>query len=280
MPDALMIKPMGATSASIEEACRQHDLRLKEVNSFSIAKEWLGLREFDLIFVHSAYSDADRDAFAGLAWRQTPLTYLVVFDLEASEAESEQDGRLAGYEVALGSHAVEVIEDIISRIKTLRDRGNDVPEVMVVEDLDSPRDIICSYVESLGGCRATGMPSAMEALKELEADPDRWACVITDMRMPRVDGKELIEMVRRHRKLQHLPVIVLTAYGTLDTLVDCLKAGASGFMVKPPRKQDLIRELSRALRILEFKQSPRLATEGDVEVIQEELLKKHGGGMV
>jgi DNA-binding NtrC family response regulator len=55
--------------------------------------------------------------------------------------------------------------------------------------------------------------------------------VITDLRMPGMDGLELLQHVRRTKPA--LPVIVLSAYGTVPTAVDAIKAGANDFLLKP-----------------------------------------------
>src|SRR6267378_7032471 len=55
--------------------------------------------------------------------------------------------------------------------------------------------------------------------------------VITDLRMPGMDGLELLQHVRRTKPA--LPVIVLSAYGTVPTAVDAMKAGATDFLLKP-----------------------------------------------
>src|SRR5438874_3097261 len=55
--------------------------------------------------------------------------------------------------------------------------------------------------------------------------------VITDLRMPGMDGLELLQHVRRTRP--SLPVVVLSAYGTVPTAVDAMKAGATDFLLKP-----------------------------------------------
>jgi DNA-binding NtrC family response regulator len=55
--------------------------------------------------------------------------------------------------------------------------------------------------------------------------------VITDLRMPGMDGLELLQHVRR--KNPSLPVIVLSAYGTVPTAVDAMKYGATDFLLKP-----------------------------------------------
>src|SRR5437762_124323 len=55
--------------------------------------------------------------------------------------------------------------------------------------------------------------------------------VITDLRMPGMDGLELLHHVRRTKP--SLPVIVLSAYGTVPTAVDAMKIGATDFLLKP-----------------------------------------------
>jgi FixJ family two-component response regulator len=66
---------------------------------------------------------------------------------------------------------------------------------MVVDDLDSPRDIICSFVETMGFSQVQGCRSAKEALSLLTAEPERYFCIITDMRMPDVSGEQLIDRI-------------------------------------------------------------------------------------
>src|SRR5690606_17810175 len=135
-----------------------------------------------------------------------------------------------------------------------------------------PREIVCYLLESLGFHTLTAVASAEEALALLQSSGERFSCVITDIRMPRIDGSELVRQVRRDPRLQHLPVIALTAHATSDTLVGCLRAGVSGFVVKPPRKEQLERELARARRIALGRQSPRLATHGEADFIEHTLL--------
>src|SRR5436309_9303078 len=67
------------------------------------------------------------------------------------------------------------------------------------------------------------------AISKLEKAP--FQAIITDMRMPGMDGLELLQHVRRTRP--SLPVIVLSAYGTVPTAVDAMKAGATDFLLKP-----------------------------------------------
>jgi len=69
--------------------------------------------------------------------------------------------------------------------------------------------------------------------------------VITDLKMPGMDGIELLQHVRRAST--SIPVIVLTAFGTVQTAVDAMKAGANDFLVKPFSHQALDNVLTRHL---------------------------------
>jgi len=71
--------------------------------------------------------------------------------------------------------------------------------------------------------------NGLDAFSKLEKAP--FQAIITDLRMPGMDGLELLQQVRRTRP--SLPVIVLSAYGTVPTAVDAMKAGATDFLLKP-----------------------------------------------
>jgi len=71
--------------------------------------------------------------------------------------------------------------------------------------------------------------NGIDAASKLENSPVQ--AVITDLRMPGMDGLELLHHVRRTKPA--MPVIVLSAYGTVPTAVDAMKAGATDFLQKP-----------------------------------------------
>src|SRR5437763_7247367 len=67
--------------------------------------------------------------------------------------------------------------------------------------------------------------------------------VITDLRMPGMDGIELLDHIRR--TLPDMPVVMLSAFGTISTAVEAIKAGANDFLVKPFSQDALDEVLSR-----------------------------------
>jgi two-component system response regulator FlrC len=110
--------------------------------------------------------------------------------------------------------------------------------VLIVDDEAGIRSFLHEAVE-LFGHRATSASDGLEAIARLNADlPD---LVITDLTMPRLGGMELLVHVRsRHPQL---PVVVLTAHGSVSTAVDAMKAGALDFLEKPVGELDDLRAL-------------------------------------
>jgi two-component system response regulator AtoC len=82
-----------------------------------------------------------------------------------------------------------------------------------------------------------------EALAALEAAP--FDLVVTDLRMPGMDGMTLLGELTRRRP--ELPVIMLTAHGTVPLAVEALKAGATDFVLKPFDREELIYSVRKAL---------------------------------
>ncbi len=71
------------------------------------------------------------------------------------------------------------------------------------------------------------------------------ALVITGLKMPVMDGFELLEAVKRAD--EYTPVIIVTSYGSTDTAVEALRRGAFDFIVKPFRKERMLFAIDRAL---------------------------------
>src|SRR5436309_9038291 len=75
----------------------------------------------------------------------------------------------------------------------------------------------------------------------------RPATVITDMRMPGIDGLQLFEAI--HRQHPALPVIILTAHGTIPEAVSATQRGVFAFLTKPFDSQDLLHKVAAALKL-------------------------------
>lgn len=108
--------------------------------------------------------------------------------------------------------------------------------IFVVEDDPAVRDSLLVLLRG-EGLRVRGFASGSDFLENLPTDP--LACVITDLRMPGVDG---IEVVRRVTALSDRAwsVIVITGHGDVASAVELMKAGIADFIEKPFEPQRLI----------------------------------------
>jgi len=94
----------------------------------------------------------------------------------------------------------------------------------------------------------TNNPS--EALKLLtEKD---YNLVISDLKMPGMDGIELFDELREIKP--DVPVIIMTAYGSLETSEEAMKKGVADFITKPFRKDSILFTISRVLELAKIRQ--------------------------
>lgn len=274
MPDILLLSADPKATHEIEEFAAKRGLRVKSVFDVGGAIEWLKLRRFEAAFVDSTVSIEDQQSIGDALWRKDVSSILMIFDFSGVKNAKAASVRLYGAEIASGFDAKDQIEKCLDQIQVGVPDSKKATKILVVEDLDSPRDIICSFIEAKGFTNVHGVSSAEIALKELRERPEEYACVISDIRMPNMNGKEFVEVVRNSKEINRVPIIMLTAYGSVDMLVDCLKSGASGFLIKPPKIADLHREIGRAFRMRARSMDPRLATIDEAEGLREALIEK------
>jgi len=115
-------------------------------------------------------------------------------------------------------------------------------EILVVDD--EPQMLI-AVNETLRrkGYSVTAAASGVEALCRMKEK--FFQLVITDMRMPEVSGLDLLRRVRN--ATPHTPVILLTAYGTIENAVEAMKQGAFDYLLKPFSSESLEQVVRRAL---------------------------------
>ena len=115
--------------------------------------------------------------------------------------------------------------------------------ILVVDDEHSIRKVLQALLMREGHAvdLATNGAEAISRLGE-----ESYELVITDLRMPGVDGMELLGFCAQ--QLPGLPVIVITAHGTVDTAVEALKLGAYDYITKPFEQDELRMVIDKALR--------------------------------
>ncbi len=116
------------------------------------------------------------------------------------------------------------------------------PRILVVEDEDKLRRVIELQLHS-GGYEVEQARTAEEAIPML----DRANLVLTDLRLPGMDGLELLFHI--HRQNTQMPVVMMTAFGTIENAVEAMKAGAADFLLKPFSLDHLMAVVSKALEV-------------------------------
>ncbi|MCS7013907.1 MAG: sigma-54 dependent transcriptional regulator [Chloroherpetonaceae bacterium] len=116
-------------------------------------------------------------------------------------------------------------------------------KILIVEDDKNTRDALRDGLQKSEERKLFAAETAREALKILsEEDID---LVITDLKIPDSDGVKLLRDIKKHDP--NIVVIVMTAYGTVDSAVEAMKLGAYDYIQKPFRMGDIRRLVSRAL---------------------------------
>ncbi len=116
------------------------------------------------------------------------------------------------------------------------------PRVLVVDDEPTIRDILVDFL-GMEGFVVVATATAEEALDRL--DEVRPEVVLLDLEMPGMNGLELLEQLHLRRP-EALP-IMMTGYGTLETAIEAMKAGAYDYLLKPFKVPQVIQVIERGL---------------------------------
>ena len=106
--------------------------------------------------------------------------------------------------------------------------------LLVVDDSATMRQLLCMTLTRVDGITQANITEASdgrEALDKLKSG--RFDLVLTDIRMPRMDGLEFIRSVRSELNDQALPIIIITTKGAEEDVQLGMNLGASGYLSKP-----------------------------------------------
>jgi two-component system response regulator AtoC len=118
----------------------------------------------------------------------------------------------------------------------------DAPSILVVDD-DAAVGRVLSALLAQDGHRATLANSAETALATLEKAT--FDLVISDVRMPGMDGLQLLKVLRARQP--ELPVVLLTAHGTVPLAVEAMREGAADFLQKPFDREEVLFVVKKVL---------------------------------
>lgn len=109
--------------------------------------------------------------------------------------------------------------------------------IMIVDDESITMDVVQAYLEEFGYRKFVQVENSWEAITILEdINPD---ILLLDLVMPEVSGFDILNLVRKHSKFRHLPVIILTASSDAESKLRALDLGATDFLAKPVDQSEL-----------------------------------------
>jgi DNA-binding NtrC family response regulator len=118
-------------------------------------------------------------------------------------------------------------------------------KILIAEDERNLRRVLRAMLVR-EGYEVTEAADGAQAVSFLAANPNRTDVLISDIRMPKMDGLALF----RHCRERHpsLPVILVTAYGTIGDAVEAIRSGAFDYITKPFDEAELLRVVGNAVR--------------------------------
>ncbi len=116
------------------------------------------------------------------------------------------------------------------------------PRILVTDDDENLRWVLQTQLEQMGYAAVTAADGA-GAIEAIEKEPP--ALVLTDLKMPGMSGMDLLEQIRRD--YSEIPVLIITAFGTIQNAVQAMRAGAYDYLTKPIDYDELALAVSRAL---------------------------------
>lgn len=116
-------------------------------------------------------------------------------------------------------------------------------KILVVDDMPLMRHVLINMLRKL---KYNDIVEAINGLQALDLLRDQhFDLVITDLHMPKMDGVNLLDTIRKDKDLAELPVLMVTCEDNADTVKQVIAAKVSGFIVKPFNMNVLSSQLSR-----------------------------------
>ncbi len=103
--------------------------------------------------------------------------------------------------------------------------------ILFVEDSPTMRRIIANSLKQLGIKNFAEAENGVDALEQLQEE--EFDLLMTDWNMPEMNGKELVEHVRKMEKLKNLPILMITTRGMEEDVITAIQAGVNAYIVKP-----------------------------------------------
>ncbi|HEU5367913.1 MAG TPA: response regulator [Ktedonobacterales bacterium] len=139
----------------------------------------------------------------------------------------------------------------------------ELPTVLIVEDNPDLLDLLLMALPRLGPFRVVGVSDGIAGLEQFYAQ--RPQCVVIDVKMPGLDGYQLVRALRGDPETAAAPLIILTALAQQKEQFAGLAAGADLYLVKPVTPQDLVAAIRQVIALSDADRLQRLQALLDTE---------------
>lgn len=121
---------------------------------------------------------------------------------------------------------------------------------LVVEDVAAMRELLSELLRDLGFEDVVRCEDGAVALRTLEDTVHPIDIIVCDLEMPMINGIEFIQMLRKspNRTINSIPIVIVTGHSERKNLLQAVRAGVHGFLVKPVSLAALEKRIHRALK--------------------------------
>jgi len=116
---------------------------------------------------------------------------------------------------------------------------DDLIEIMKLNRTISSLKLNHKIIEAKNG------EEALNILKGKNSIPD---LILLDLNMPKMDGIEFLNILKKDDILKYIPTIILTTSNNKKDMLDCYKIGIAGYLIKPLKFEDYVEKLNRLLK--------------------------------
>ena len=142
--------------------------------------------------------------------------------------------------------------------------------ILIVDDEKSIRFMIAEALRA-PGVKTEEASDGPEALSRL--DREEFSLVLLDLRLPGMNGMDVLRQARQARP--DIPVVVITAYGTVGLAVEAMRLGAADFIQKPFVPDDVRKAVARALRRFRLHEDRVPEYAAEITFARESILSSH-----
>lgn len=130
-------------------------------------------------------------------------------------------------------------------------------KILIVDDEPDMLKLLSMILREKTPYEITVTNNPIEAV-EL-AKNENFDVVITDLKMPGLDGLQLLEEVKKRD--EDVPVIIITAYGTIESATEAIEKGGFDFITKPFKKEQILFTIEKAIKWLRVQRENRMLKE-------------------